>query len=289
MTGAPSQVIRTICVCGAGTMGSGIAQTAAMGGFRTLLYDVNTVILEKARASIGGSLQTMVEKNKISAEEKQVILARLVFIAEPRECIADLIVEAIVENLETKLALFDQLAAFNSGNTIFATNTSSLSVTALAEKLPYPGRVAGMHFFNPAPLMKLVEVVYTQHTDEHTIQTLLGLARQMGKTPVLCRDAPGFIVNHVARPYYLEALKLVEQGFGDFETIDALMEASGFKMGPFRLMDLIGNDVNYAVSCSVYEALGRPERLRPSPIQEQKVKGGEWGRKTGKGYYTYSH
>jgi 3-hydroxybutyryl-CoA dehydrogenase len=281
--------IRTICICGAGTMGSGIAQTAATGGFRTLLYDVNSDILEKARVSIEDSLQTLVEKNKIKPEEKPAILGRLHFITEPRECIADLIVEAIVENPEAKLALFNQLAAFNHGDTIFATNTSSLSVTALAEKLPYPGRVAGMHFFNPAPLMKLVEVVYTEHTQEHIIQALLGLARQMGKTPVLCRDAPGFIVNHVARPYYLEALKLVEQGLSDFETIDALMEASGFKMGPFRLMDLIGNDVNYAVSCSVYEALGRPERLKPSPIQEQKVNSGELGRKTGKGYYTYSH
>jgi 3-hydroxybutyryl-CoA dehydrogenase len=289
MTGSPSQAIRTICVCGAGTMGSGIAQTAAMGGFRTLLYDLNSAILEKARSSIEGSLQTLAEKNKIGQEEKQAILSRLYFITEPRECIADLIVEAIVENPEAKLALFRQLAAFNTGDTIFATNTSSLSVTALAEKLPFPGRVAGMHFFNPAPLMKLVEVVYTEHTQEHIVQALVGLARQLGKTPVLCRDAPGFIVNHVARPYYLEALKLVELGLSDFETIDALMESSGFKMGPFRLMDLIGNDVNYAVSCSVYEAMGRPERLKPSPIQEQKVSSGELGRKTGKGYYTYSH
>jgi len=135
--------------------------------------------------------------------------------------------------------------------------------------------------------MKLVEVVRAPHTDDATIDTLMALARQMGKTPVLCKDAPGFIVNHVARPYYLEALRLLEQGLADADTIDALMEASGFKMGPFRLMDLIGNDINYAVSCSVYEAMGKPSRLQPSPIQEQKVKDGELGRKSGKGYYTY--
>jgi 3-hydroxybutyryl-CoA dehydrogenase len=144
-----------------------------------------------------------------------------------------------------------------------------------------------MHFFNPAPLMKLVEVVSTSYTSEATTQAIVEVTQKMGKTPVLCKDAPGFIVNHVARPYYLEALKLIEQGIADYETIDTLMEATGFKMGPFRLMDLIGNDINYAVSCSVYEAMGRPERLQPSPIQEQRVQKGELGRKSGKGYYNY--
>jgi 3-hydroxybutyryl-CoA dehydrogenase len=144
-----------------------------------------------------------------------------------------------------------------------------------------------MHFFNPAPLMRLVEVVTTTYTDGLVAKTVMDLARQMGKTPVLCRDSPGFIVNHVARPYYLEALHLLEEGFSDIETIDALMEASGFRMGPFRLMDLIGNDINYTVSCSVYEAMGKPPRLKPSSIQEQQVRQGALGRKTGKGYYRY--
>ena len=279
---------KTICVCGAGTMGSGIAQTAAMGGFATLLYDLNTEALQRARASIEKSLQTLTEKNKIGPAEKQAALDRLRFVSDPAQCVADVIIEAIVEKPEAKLALFHQLAAFNPEDTIFATNTSSLSVTALSEKIPNPARVAGMHFFNPAPLMRLVEVVYTPLTDRSTTQSLLDLARQMGKTPVLCKDAPGFIVNHVARPYYLEALRLLEQGLADIETIDAVMESSGFKMGPFRLMDLIGNDINYAVSCSVYEALGRPERLKPSPIQEQKVREGKLGRKAGSGYYNYS-
>jgi 3-hydroxybutyryl-CoA dehydrogenase len=145
-----------------------------------------------------------------------------------------------------------------------------------------------MHFFNPAPLMKLVEVVNTVHTDASVTEAVTAIARQMGKTPVVCTDSPGFIVNHVARPYYLEALHAVEEGLSDIETVDVLMEAAGFRMGPFRLMDLIGNDINYTVSCSVYEALGKPLRLRPSPIQEQKVKEGALGKKTGKGYYRYA-
>ena len=281
-------MIQTICVCGAGTMGSGIAQVAAMGGYRTLLYDVNTDMLQKGKSAIEKSLSILTEKNKISPEDKATILDRLFFVNTITDCLADLIIEAIVEKPEIKLDLFHQLATINGEFTILASNTSSLSITALAEKIPHPGRVVGMHFFNPAPLMKLVEVVSTKFTNQETMGTVMDLVRQMGKTPVLCKDAPGFIVNHVARPYYLEALKLVEEGLADFETIDTLLEASGFKMGPFRLMDLIGNDVNYAVSCSVYEAMGRPERLKPSPVQEQKVQKGELGRKTGKGYYHYS-
>lgn len=278
-------MIQTICICGAGTMGSGIAQVAAMGGYHTLLYDVDAAMVQKGRAAIEKSLQSLVEKNKIRPEDQQAILGRLSFVNKLSDCVADLIIEAIVEKPEAKLDLFHRLAAINSPNTILASNTSSLSITDLAEKIPHPERVAGLHFFNPAPLMKLVEVVNTKYTNESTTRIALATVRQMGKTPVLCKDAPGFIVNHVARPYYLEALKLVEEGICDFETIDALLEASGFKMGPFRLMDLIGNDVNFAVSCSVYEAMGRPERLRPSPIQEEKVKKGELGKKTGKGWY----
>ena len=280
-------MIQTICVCGAGTMGSGIAQSLAAGGFRVLLYDLNADMLQKAGNAIEKSLGVMEEKNKLGPGEKQAILGRLRFVHDFRECIADLIIEAIVEKPEAKLALFHQLAGINGPDTILATNTSSLSVTALAEKIPHPERVAGMHFFNPAPVMKLVEVVRTDHTSEATIGSILGVVRQTGKTPVLCMDSPGFIVNHVARPYYLEALRLAEQGVADFETIDTLMEGAGFKMGPFRLMDLIGNDVNYAVSCSVYDALGKPERLQPSSLQEQKVRNGELGRKTSRGYYLY--
>jgi 3-hydroxyacyl-CoA dehydrogenase/nucleoside-diphosphate-sugar epimerase len=280
-------MIETIGVCGAGTMGSGIAQTAAMAGYRTILFDVNAEMVRKGRAAIEKSLAILTEKKKLTPEQQQAILERLSYVNDLQDCVADLIIEAIVEKPDIKLDLFLRLAALNKKETILTSNTSSLSLNALAGKLPYPGRFAGMHFFNPAPLMKLVEVVYTDHTDENTLQTIMQVATQMGKIPVRCKDAPGFIVNHVARPYYLEALRMVEQGLSDAATIDTLLEASGFRMGPFRLMDLIGNDINYAVSGSVYEAMGRPERLKPSVLQGQKVSAGELGRKTGKGWYAY--
>jgi 3-hydroxybutyryl-CoA dehydrogenase len=282
-------MIHTICICGAGTMGSGIAQTAAAGGFSTILFDVNAEVLQKGRAAIEKNLTTLQEKGRISPGEVQTILGRLTVTGDIKDCRADLIIEAIVEKMEAKLDLFRKLTVYNTSQTIFASNTSSLSITALAEQSTHPEKFAGLHFFNPAPLMRLVEVIRTKYTDEATIGTLLDLSRQMGKTPVLCKDAPGFIVNHVARPYYLEALRLVEAGVADLASIDDVMEATGFKMGPFRLMDLIGNDINYAVSCSVYDAMDKPSRLQPSPIQEKKVKDGELGRKTGKGYYTYLH
>jgi 3-hydroxybutyryl-CoA dehydrogenase len=280
-------MIQTIGVCGAGTMGSGIAQVAAMAGYRTLLYDVDAGMVQKGLAGIEKSLDQLEEKKKLSPEERQACGQRLSGITDSGECIADLVIEAIVEQPDAKTRLFRRLAEVNSGGTILASNTSSLSLGALAASIPGPQRFIGLHFFNPAPLMKLVEIVTTQHTDPHTITTVTEVALRMGKTPVRCTDAPGFIVNHVARPYYLEALRLVEAGEADMETIDTLMEASGFRMGPFRLMDLIGNDINYAVSCSVYEAMGRPLRLRPSTLQQEKVQKGELGRKTGKGYYRY--
>ena len=269
-------------------MGSGIAQAAVQSGFFALLYDVNKPVLQKAQEKIQSDLQHLVAKNKISEEDRAAMLGRLQFVSSINDCIADVIIEAIVEKTEVKTALLNQLAEVNHSETILASNTSSLSVTAIAEKVVHPERVIGMHFFNPATIMKLVEVVNTPFTNPDVTNSIVELSRKMGKTPVLCKDAPGFIVNHVARPYYLEALKLVEQGISDFETIDNLLEATGFKMGPFRLMDLIGNDINYAVSCSVYEAMEKPARLQPSPIQQQKVETGALGRKTGKGYYQYN-
>ncbi|MGB8191183.1 MAG: 3-hydroxyacyl-CoA dehydrogenase NAD-binding domain-containing protein [Chitinophagaceae bacterium] len=280
-------MINTICICGAGTMGSGIAQVAAQSGFYTILYDVNGDMVSKAAQKLQQDLDSLAAKQKITTTQKHEALSRLQYTSALNDCIADIVIEAIVEKTEIKVALFNQLAEINHSATIFATNTSSLSVSEIAEKVIHPERVAGMHFFNPAPVMKLVEVVQAAQTEQRVVNEVYELAKQMGKTPVLCKDAPGFIVNHVARPYYLEALKLVESGITDFETIDRLLEATGFKMGPFKLMDLIGNDVNYAVSCSVYEALGKPHRLQPSPIQKERVDKGELGRKTGKGYYVY--
>jgi len=279
--------INSICICGAGTMGSGIAQVAASSGFYSILYELNQTILDKAKSFIEKNLQTLVEKNKITGEEKQKTFDRIHFTNDLHECLADVIIEAIIEKPESKIALFNQLAEINHGETIFATNTSSLSITGIAEKVLHPERVIGMHFFNPAPLMKLVEVVNTKHTNENTTGVIIELAKQVGKTPVVCRDAPGFIVNRVARPFYIESLRIAEEGKVAFSKIDSLMEALGFKLGPFKLMDLIGNDINYAVSCSVYDQLHQPERLKPSYIQKEKVDSQQLGKKTGGGYYKY--
>lgn len=280
-------MIQTICVCGAGTMGSGIAQAAAQSGIYTSLFDLNMDVLQKAEQAIHKNLSSLVEKQKISAAQKTEILGYLSFTNDIHTCLADIIIEAIVEKPEAKIALFNQLAEINHSEVIFASNTSSLSINELQQKIMQPQRVAGLHFFNPATIMKLVEVVKGNQTNEHTMQQLVSLVKQMNKVPVICKDSPGFIVNRVARPYYIEALRLVEEGIADFSTIDTLMEASGFKMGPFKLMDLIGNDINYAVSCSVYEQLGKPERLKPSTIQKEKVEKGLLGKKTGEGYFKY--
>ncbi len=280
-------IIHSICVCGAGTMGSGIAQVAAQAGFHTILYELNEAVLEKAKSSIEKNLQFLVDKNKISAADKEKVQQRMVYTSDIQTCLTDVFIEAIVEKPAIKIGLFNQLAELNHSDCIFASNTSSLSITGIAEKVMSPERVIGMHFFNPAPLMKLVEVVNTRFTNEQTTQTIIALAKEMGKVPVLCKDSPGFIVNRVARPYYIESLRLAEEGFVDYTQIDTLLEATGFKMGPFKLMDLIGNDINYAVSCSVYEQLGNPERLKPSYLQKEKVEAGDLGRKTGKGYYRY--
>ena len=280
--------INSICICGAGTMGSGIAQAAAQTGFSTLLYDVNPIVLEAAKNSIEINLQKLAEKGKITAEEKQKILLRIHFTGDIQTCLADVFIEAIVEKPELKIALFNQLAELNHSESIFATNTSSLSVSKIAAGIMSPQRVIGMHFFNPATIMKLVEVVNTKYTNTQTTETIVRLAKEMGKVPVICKDSPGFIVNRVARPFYIESLRLAEDGLTDFATADKLLEASGFRMGPFKLMDLIGNDINYAVSCSVYEQMNNPDRLKPSAIQEQQVKEGKLGRKSGEGYYKYS-
>jgi 3-hydroxybutyryl-CoA dehydrogenase len=279
--------VKTICVCGAGTMGSGIAQVAAQSGFKAIQFDVNAEMLQKSKAAIEKNLDFLISKQKLTSEQKQEIISNIVFTSDIGACKADVVIEAIIENKQAKIDLFNQLAKINSAATVFATNTSSISVTEIAAGVAEPSNVAGMHFFNPAPLMKLVEIVKGAGTKQEVIDLLVELSKNMGKTPVVCKDAPGFIVNRVARHYYLEAMKLVELGLADFETIDAIMESSGFKMGPFKLMDLIGMDINYGVSNIVWDALGKPARLTPSPIQKAKVDAGELGRKTGKGFYQY--
>lgn len=283
----PGLTINTICVCGAGTMGSGIAQAAAQAGIYTILYELNKSVLDGASGAIEMSLQKLVDKGKLTEADKQAIFGRIQFTSDLHACMADVFIEAIVEKPEAKIALFNQLAELNHSEVIFASNTSSLSVGQIASRINNPARVVGMHFFNPATLMKLVEVVQGDQTSPRVVDAVGGLARMMGKTPVVCRDSPGFIVNRVARPYYIESLRLLEEGLADVAQLDKLLESAGFRMGPFRLMDLIGNDINYAVSCSVYDQLAQPVRLAPSFIQKEKVDRGHLGRKTGQGYYPY--
>ena len=278
---------KTICVCGAGTMGSGIAQVAAQSGFSTVLFDLNIDMINRAKASIDNALAKLEVKGKIAGGSKSSILNLIQFTTKLEDCKADVIIDAIIENLDAKIDLFNKLSAINGVQTIYATNTSSLPVTQIAIATKDHTRVAGLHFFNPAPVMKLVEVVAGESTSPEVINELVELSRQMGKTPVVCKDAPGFIVNRVARHYYLEAMYLLEKGAADYETIDKVLESAGFKMGPFKLMDMIGMDINYGVSKIVWEALGNPARLTPSPVQKEKVEAGHLGRKSGKGFYNY--
>lgn len=279
--------INTIGIAGAGTMGAGIAQVTATNGYSTILFDVNETMLTKAKAGIEKSLESLVQKQKITADKKQEILGRISFTADVKLLIADLIIEAIVERLDIKQQFFNDVAAVNKPETILATNTSSIPVTQIGAKVPNPKRFLGIHFFNPAPIMKLVEIISGVDTDLTIANQCKTLIEGMGKTCVMAADAPGFIVNRVARHYYVEGLKVAEERVADFETIDALMESSGFKMGPFKLMDLIGVDTNFSVTTSIYNLFHQDGKFRPSRIQQQKVDAGHHGRKTGKGFYSY--
>jgi 3-hydroxybutyryl-CoA dehydrogenase len=281
-------MIKKICVAGAGTMGSGIALAAAQNNFDTVLFDVNEAGIKNARSAIEKNLSFLVSKEKITAGEKEAIVNRIFFSNNINDCKADIIIEAIVENISIKENLYKQLAAINDELTIFASNTSSLSITEIQRNIAHPARIAGMHFFNPAQVMKLVEVVAGEFTSAQTVETVTDLCKQLNKVPVVCKDSPGFIVNRVARHYYLEAMHLVGLKYISFEDVDAIMENAGFKMGPFKLMDLIGMDINLAVSKSVYHAFNENPRFKPSVLQEEKVAAGDLGKKTGKGFYTYS-
>jgi 3-hydroxybutyryl-CoA dehydrogenase len=278
---------RKIAVCGAGTMGAGIAQVFAQHNYDVLLFDLNENLTQKAIEGIKKNLGVAVEKGKLKAEEKDNTLARIKTSSTLPEVVADFIIEAIVEKLEVKQDLFAKLAANNSNETIFATNTSSIAITRIAKEIPNPGRVVGMHFFNPAHLMKLVEIIAGAETSIETVNAVQELTKSIGKTPALCKDSPGFIVNRVARHYYVESLKILEENAGTVENIDALLESAGFKMGPFKLMDTIGNDINFAVTSSLFESCHQDAKFRPSRIQQQKVDAGHLGKKTGKGFYNY--
>jgi 3-hydroxybutyryl-CoA dehydrogenase len=279
--------IKRVGIAGAGVMGAGIAYCSAIAGYEVLLFDTRKEALEKGLSYILKELGKAREKGKLSEADALAAKERIRLCETAEELVADLIIEAVIEKLEVKQELFRTLEAVNGPETILATNTSSIPVTRIAAALQHPERFAGIHFFNPAHLMKLVEVIAGARTNTETLDRSRAYAESLGKTVVLAQDAPGFIVNRVARHYYVEALKIMEEDVAGFEAIDRLMEASGFRMGPFRLMDLIGVDTNYAVTESMYNLFSQDGKFRPSRIQKQKVDAGLHGRKTGEGFYRY--
>lgn len=282
-----SSQIQKVAVLGAGTMGQGIAQVCAMSGYPTQLFDIERSLSQKAISSISINLDKAVSKSKISESQQTTILGHLSIAHKLEDIKADLVIEAVVEKLDVKQQLFRVLEN-NSKGSILASNTSSLSITEIASGLKNPERFVGLHFFNPAALMNLVEVVRGTSTDDSVVSIMMDFSKSLSKTAVLVKDSPGFIVNRVARHYYVEALKLLEEGVASHEQIDRLLRSAGFKMGPFELMDLIGMDVNFAVTSSLYQAFHQDSKFRPSRIQQQKVMAGHLGRKTGKGFYDYT-
>lgn len=281
--------IQHIGVVGAGTMGSGIAQVAAQTGFDVTLYDIDEEILEDAVAQIRYFINRGAEKGRITQNEADAAIARLTTttgLSDFGSC--DFVIEAAPESLDLKQQIFGDLDDITRAGVILATNTSTLSVTQVATATDREALVVGMHFFNPPPLMPLVEVAAGEATAGDTVDTTVAVAESMGKSPVRTKDVPGFIVNRVARPFYLEGLRLLNEGVADHETIDRLMrEGGGFRMGPFELMDLIGLDINFTASRTVYEAYYHEPRYRPSLLQQRMVESGRLGRKTGRGWYTY--
>ena len=280
--------MQTVAVIGSGTMGSRIAQATALGGYGVILYDVEEAIvdeaLEKVRASIdkGVSLGKVEEETAARAKEAFTLTTSL-----DEAAAADLIIEAAPERLDLKRQIFGRLDEAAPRETIFASNTSSLSIGALAGATERPDRFLGLHFFNPAHIMQLVEVIRGEETSDETVAAADAFVESLGKTAVHCKDTPAFIVNRVARPFYGEAFRLLGEGAADVATIDGLLKSVGFPMGPFELIDLIGCDVNFAVTKSVYEAYFHEPKYRPHPIQQRMVESGRLGRKSGRGFYDY--
>jgi 3-hydroxybutyryl-CoA dehydrogenase len=277
-----------VLVIGAGIMGAGIAQVAAQAGHLVFLFDLREGAAQNAREKLAMTLEGLVSKGRLDAQSAQTTLAHIKPVASLEDAqSARLVVEAIVENLQAKRALFQQLETLMNSETVLATNTSSISITAIAHGLQHPGRLVGMHFFNPVPLMKLVEVVSGLQTQPKVAQAIFSLSEAWGKVPVHARSTPGFIVNRIARPYYAETLALLQEQAARPEALDLCMKAVGFRMGPCELMDLIGHDTNFAVTQSVYEANFYDKRYVPSLVQREMVDGGLLGRKSGQGFYHY--
>jgi len=283
-------MIKKIGIIGAGTMGSGIAAASAINGFETQLYDISPEAVQKAVSGISKGFQKLEEKGKIDAAKRKAAEGNIIQVNDLgglSEC--DIIIEAAIENIDLKKELYKKLDEISKPEAILATNTSSFSITSISTAVKNnPGRVAGMHFFNPANIMKLVEVIKGEFTSDETVSAVTELCKKLGKVPVLCMDTPAFIVNRVARAFYGESLKIMGEENLNPEIIDTVMkEEGGFAMGPFELMDLIGIDINLSVTKSVYEAFFYDQKYKPSPIQQKMVDSGLLGRKTKQGFYKY--
>ncbi len=294
--------VNTVAVVGAGTMGQGIVQVFAAAGFKTKLFDIDEKLIHDGMATIQKNLVAAVEKGILSPDQRLQIEKNIILCGALSEVKADLIIEAVIEKLDVKQGLLREIESINASayaegrplapagkqKAILVTNTSSLSVTRIAAALNKPERCVGLHFFNPAHRMKLVEVIAGTSTDPELVDQMMELSKKIGKIPVRVKDSPGFIVNRVARHFYVESLKVLEEESCDVPGIDKLLRSAGFRMGPFELMDLIGVDTNFSVTESLYQAFYPDPKFMPSKLQQQLIDAGHLGRKTGKGFYDYA-
>jgi len=278
--------IKKVIVAGAGVMGAGIAQVAAQSGYKVQLFDINQTMLDKGIEGINKQLDKAISLGKMQQSEKSSVLKNIDLSSDLSNCRGDIIIEAVVEKLEIKVQIFKQVLE-NNPAIILATNTSSIPITKIAAQVDKPHKVIGIHFFNPAHIMRLVEIIQGAQTSEDVKNKSYLFVKSLKKTPIFAKDAPGFIVNRVARHFYVESLKILEEQVADVSTIDNLMKTNGFKMGAFELMDLIGVETNLKVTESMFTLFNNDEKFRPSRIQQQKVDAGYFGRKTKKGFYDY--